>query len=49
VIGGYTQAPKNFDAILVGYYEGKKLLYTAKVEVDLFPPHAKPFSNTLRS
>ncbi|MGA8555818.1 MAG: non-homologous end-joining DNA ligase [Candidatus Acidiferrales bacterium] len=37
VIGGYTQAPKNFDAILVGYYEGKKLLYTAKVRNGFVP------------
>jgi DNA ligase D-like protein (predicted ligase) len=31
VIGGYTPAPRNFDAILVGEYEGQKLMYVAKV------------------
>jgi ATP-dependent DNA ligase len=27
VIGGYTPSPKNFDAILVGYFEGSKLMF----------------------
>jgi ATP-dependent DNA ligase len=31
VIGGYTPSPKNFDALLVGFYEGGKLLFAAKV------------------
>src|SRR6266446_125614 len=31
VIGGYVPAPKNFDSIVVGYYEGKKLIYVARV------------------
>ena len=31
MIGGYT--PGNpFDALIVGYYEGERLLYAAKVE-----------------
>jgi len=30
VIGGYT-AGNPFDALIVGYYEGEKLLYAAKV------------------
>jgi len=30
VIGGYTRAPKNFDALIFGYYEGEKLLYAAR-------------------
>jgi hypothetical protein len=29
VIGGYAPAGRNFDAILVGYYEGRKLEYIA--------------------
>ena len=37
VIGGYTPAPKNFDAILVGYYEGKKLLFASKVRTGFVP------------
>jgi DNA ligase D-like protein (predicted ligase) len=31
VIGGYTPAPNRFDALLVGYYEGSRLLYAASV------------------
>ena len=36
VIGGYT--PGNpFDALIVGYYEGKRLLYSAKVRNGFMP------------
>jgi len=31
VIGGYTVGGMTFDAILVGYYEGDRLMYAAKV------------------
>ena len=37
MIGGYTPAPKNFDTILVGYYEGKKLLFASKVQNGFVP------------
>jgi bifunctional non-homologous end joining protein LigD len=37
VIGGYTPTSKNFDSILVGYYEGKSLLYAAKVRNGFVP------------
>jgi DNA ligase D-like protein (predicted ligase) len=37
VIGGYTPSPKNFDALIVGYYEGKKLFYAAKVRNGFVP------------
>ena len=30
VIGGYTPSPKNFDALIFGYYEGKRLMYVAR-------------------
>jgi ATP-dependent DNA ligase len=30
VIGGYTIGPKNFDAVVFGYYEGEKLLYAGR-------------------
>jgi bifunctional non-homologous end joining protein LigD len=30
VIGGYTPSPKNFDALVIGYYESGKLLYVAR-------------------
>lgn len=37
VIGGYIPASDNFDAILVGYYEGKDLLYAGKVRNGFVP------------
>jgi DNA ligase D-like protein (predicted ligase) len=37
VIGGYTPAPRNFDALLVGYREGRKLMYVAKVRAGFTP------------
>jgi bifunctional non-homologous end joining protein LigD len=37
VIGGYIPAPNNFDSILVGYYEGKNLVYAAKVRNGFVP------------
>jgi bifunctional non-homologous end joining protein LigD len=30
VIAGYTPSPKNFDALVIGYYEGHKLMYAAR-------------------
>ena len=29
VIAGYTPSPKNFDALVIGYYDGGKLIYAA--------------------
>jgi DNA ligase D-like protein (predicted ligase) len=37
VIGGYVPATKNFDSIIVGYYEGKKLMYAARVRNGFVP------------
>jgi DNA ligase D-like protein (predicted ligase) len=37
VIGGYVPAGETFDAILVGYYEDKDLLYAAKVRNGFVP------------
>jgi ATP-dependent DNA ligase len=31
VIGGYTPSAKNFDAMVIGFYEGKRLIYSARV------------------
>jgi bifunctional non-homologous end joining protein LigD len=30
VIGGYTPSPKNFDALVIGYYDGPNLTYAAR-------------------
>jgi DNA ligase D-like protein (predicted ligase) len=37
VIGGYTPSPKNFDSLLVGYYEGESLIYAARVRNGFVP------------
>jgi DNA ligase D-like protein (predicted ligase) len=37
VIGGYTPSPKNFDAILVGYFDGSKLMFAARVRNGFVP------------
>ena len=37
MIGGYTPAPRNFDALLVGYRKSRKLVYVAKVRAGFTP------------
>jgi bifunctional non-homologous end joining protein LigD len=37
VIGGYTPTPKNFDALIFGYYEGNRLLYVARTRNGFTP------------
>ena len=37
VIGGYTPSPKNFDALIFGYYEGSKLIYVARTRNGFTP------------
>jgi DNA ligase D-like protein (predicted ligase) len=37
VIGGYTPSAHNFDAMVIGYYEGKKLIYSARVRNGFTP------------
>jgi ATP-dependent DNA ligase len=37
VIGGYTPTSKNFDALLVGYYDDGKLIFAAKVRNGFVP------------
>lgn len=37
VIGGYTPSPKNFDALVLGYYEGDDLLYVARTRNGFTP------------
>jgi ATP dependent DNA ligase C terminal region len=37
VIGGYTLAPKNFDALIFGYYEGHRLVYVARTRNGFTP------------
>ena len=37
VIGGYTPSPKNFDALVIGYYEEGKLIYAARTRNGFTP------------
>jgi bifunctional non-homologous end joining protein LigD len=37
VIGGYTPSPKNFDALIFGYYEGNRLMYVARTRNGFTP------------
>jgi len=40
VVGGYRPGPNGVDALLVGYYEGKKLRFAGKVRAG-FTPHLR--------
>jgi bifunctional non-homologous end joining protein LigD len=37
VIGGYTPSPKNFDALIFGYYEVSHLMYAARTRNGFTP------------
>jgi bifunctional non-homologous end joining protein LigD len=37
VIGGYTPTPKNFDALVLGYYERDRLIYAARTRNGFTP------------
>jgi bifunctional non-homologous end joining protein LigD len=37
VIAGYTPSSKNFDALVIGYYEGSKLMYAARTRNGFTP------------
>jgi DNA ligase D-like protein (predicted ligase) len=37
VIGGYTPSAKSFDAIVIGFYESRKLMYSARVRNGFTP------------
>jgi bifunctional non-homologous end joining protein LigD len=38
VIAGYTPSLKNFDALVIGYYEGDRLIYAARTRSGFSPP-----------
>jgi bifunctional non-homologous end joining protein LigD len=37
VIGGYKPSATDFESLLVGYYEGRKLMFASKVRAGLTP------------
>ncbi len=38
VIGGYTPTPKNFDALVLGYYQSDQLIHAAGMRNSFMPP-----------
>jgi ATP-dependent DNA ligase len=46
VIGGYTPSPKNFDALVLGYYESGKLIYVARTRNGFTPSLREKFVST---
>jgi bifunctional non-homologous end joining protein LigD len=49
VIGGYSLGPKNFDALIFGYYEGDRLLYAARTRNGFTPALRQQLFNTFRN
>jgi ATP-dependent DNA ligase len=45
VIGGYTPRGRNFDAILVGYYDDNRLIYVARVRNGFVPASRQALFN----
>jgi ATP-dependent DNA ligase len=41
VIAGYTPSPKNFDALVIGYYDRGKLIYAARTRNGFTPASAR--------
>jgi ATP-dependent DNA ligase len=48
VIGGYTPGPRNFDALIFGYYEGGRLLYAARTRSGFTPASRADLYRRLR-
>jgi ATP-dependent DNA ligase len=48
VIGGYTPGPHGLDAIIVGYYRGKELIYVARVRNGFVPASRRRVFEQLR-
>ncbi len=48
VIGGYTPSDRNFDALIIGYYEKGKLLYAGRTRNGFTPPRRAELMKRLR-
>jgi bifunctional non-homologous end joining protein LigD len=48
VIGGFTSGSNGVDALIVGYYEGGKLIYTARVRAGLVPASRRELFDRLK-
>jgi DNA ligase D-like protein (predicted ligase) len=49
VIGGYFPGPHGFDSIIVGYYEGKELMYAARTRNGFVPASRRAVFSRLKS
>ena len=48
VIGGFTPSSNGIDALVVGYYEGRKLIYAARVRAGLVPASRRELYEKLK-
>ena len=48
VIGGFTPGSNGIDALVVGYYEGRKLIYAARVRAGLVPASRRELYEQLK-
>lgn len=48
VIGGFTPGSNGIDALIVGYYEGRKLIYAARVRAGLVPASRRELYEKLK-
>jgi len=48
VIGGFTPGPHGFDSLIVGYYEGNKLMYVARTRNGFVPASRRRLFEKLR-
>jgi DNA ligase D-like protein (predicted ligase) len=48
VIGGYFPGPHGFDSLIVGYYEGEKLMYVARTRNGFVPASRRQVFSKLR-
>jgi bifunctional non-homologous end joining protein LigD len=48
VIAGYTPSPKNFDAVVIGYYDGDRLMYAARTRNGFTPASRAELSRKLK-
>ena len=48
VIGGFTPGSNGIDALIVGYYEGRRLIYTARVRAGLVPASRRELYDRLK-
>ena len=48
VIAGYTLSPKNFDALVIGYYESDRLMYAARTRNGFTPASRAELFNKIK-